>query len=84
MTPADLTAAHSAADCQPPCCIHAPSDHPLAGAPLHWRHDRRIFERICAHGIGHPDPDDRARNGGDGIHGCDGCCRIELLDQEDQ
>ena len=81
MTPADLHT-HHAADCQPPCCIHAPSDHPLADAPLHWRHDRRIFERICAHGIGHPDPDDRARNRGDGVHGCDGCCWIELLDQE--
>ena len=74
---------HHAADCQPPCCIHAPSDHPLAGAPLHWRYDRRIVERICTHGIGHPDPDDRHRNSSDGTHGCDGCCQIQLLDQED-
>ena len=34
------------------------------------------MERICDHGIGHPDPDEfRIRNGeDDGIHGCDGCC----------
>jgi hypothetical protein len=34
------------------------------------------MERICEHGIGHPDPDDRRiRTGEDmGDHGCDGCC----------
>jgi hypothetical protein len=39
--------------------------------PQHWRGDRGIIERVCDHGIGHPDPDDRNR---DKIHGCDGCC----------
>lgn len=44
------------------------------------------MERICPHGIGHPDPDDiafkrnRPRFGedmakADSIHGCDGCCQ---------
>ena len=74
---------HEAATCDPgaPCVIHRPSAHPMAGLPLHWRTDRRIFERICTHGVGHPDPDGmayRAANGLDdaeGIHGCDGCCR---------
>jgi hypothetical protein len=34
------------------------------------------MERICDHGIGHPDPDDiRVRERWDeGVHGCDGCC----------
>jgi hypothetical protein len=37
------------------------------------------FERICPHGIGHPDPDDMAywKSIGEesmGVHGCDGCC----------
>jgi hypothetical protein len=43
------------------------------------------MERICPHGVGHPDPDDLAyrisiakKMGKDtkylGIHGCDGCC----------
>jgi hypothetical protein len=60
----------------PPCCIHAPSEHRLNMAPLHWRYDRQIMERICPHGIGHPDPDDHKIQLGldDGVHGCDGCC----------
>lgn len=63
------------------CSVHNPSDHRLKDAPLNWRADRRIMERICEHGIGHPDPDDaeyrRKRDGNrydSGIHGCDGCC----------
>lgn len=40
------------------CVVHNPSEHPLKGAPLNWRDDRRLMERICQHGIGHPDPDD--------------------------
>ena len=35
--------------------------------------DRRIMERICPHGVGHPDPDDVLNQ--DRVHGCDGCCR---------
>jgi len=69
--------AHSPEECfGPPCSIHAPSEHRLNMAPLHWRYDRQIMERICPHGIGHPDPDDiKIREGWDeGVHGCDGCC----------
>lgn len=59
------------------CSIHNPSDHPLNSAPLHWR--GHVMERICKHGIGHPDPDDsawRRRTGRQvfGVHGCDLCC----------
>jgi hypothetical protein len=66
------------------CCIHNPSMHVLDTAPLTWRSDTRTMERVCPHGIGHPDPDDlawkRVELGDDeawgfGIHGCDGCCR---------
>lgn len=63
------------------CCLHNPSDHPLREAPLNWRDDRGVMERICEHGIGHDDPDDlafrRASGHPDtgGVHGCDGCCR---------
>lgn len=65
------------------CCVHNPSDHPLKDAPMNWRSDRGLMERICEHGIGHPDPDDisfKARTMGEkyayyeAIHGCDGCC----------
>lgn len=63
----------------PACPIHAPSEHPLVNAKRHWRDDRMIMERICDHGIGHPDPDDFRIFLGleDGVHGCDGCCRKE-------
>lgn len=40
------------------CCIHNPSDHPLRDAPMNWRGDRGLMERLCQHGVGHPDPDD--------------------------
>lgn len=63
------------------CCIHNPSDHPLKDAPMHWRSDRFMMERICPHGVGHPDPDGmayaRSQGSADsGIHGCcaEGCC----------
>lgn len=76
---------HPASACadDPACCIHKPSDHPLKDAPMNWRGDRGLMERICDHGVGHPDPDDlayKARTKGErsayfeGIHGCDGCC----------
>ena len=58
------------------CTVHNRSDHNMRSFIQHWRPDRMIMERICEHGIGHPDPDEfRIRNGeDDGVHGCDGCC----------
>lgn len=67
------------------CPIHNPSDHHMKNWMQNWRDDRGFMERVCEHGVGHPDPDqiayiemtrgvDRARS--EGIHGCDGCCSI--------
>jgi hypothetical protein len=66
------------------CCIHKPSDHPMVNFPQLWREDVGLMERICPHGIGHPDPDDltfKKRQYGSRYesmsfqyHGCDGCC----------
>lgn len=65
------------------CVIHNPSLHAMSQFPLHWRGDRGLMERVCPHGIGHPDPNDIAfkqRTRGEShayyetIHGCDGCC----------
>lgn len=61
------------------CCVHNPSNHHMRTWDLNWRDDRGRMERLCPHGIGHPDPDAlafRARNGmnADDVHGCDGCC----------
>ena len=65
------------------CSIHNRSAHIMRSFPQHWRSDRRIMERICPHGIGHPDPDDykimtRADRG---VHGCDGCCSGKAWDE---
>lgn len=64
------------------CSVHNPSDHPLRAAPLRWREDRQMMERVCPHGIGHPDPDhiEMARDLAgplaeiQSVHLCDGCC----------
>jgi hypothetical protein len=72
---------HTKEDCKGEyCCIHNPSDHHMKDWPTNWRPDRNMMERICPHGIGHPDPDDlafKARTSDgyiDSVHGCDGCC----------
>lgn len=56
------------------CVIHSPSTHCMSTFPTHWREDRRIMERICPHGVGHPDPDDLSSFK---EHGCDGCCEVK-------
>jgi len=66
---------HGEDECRTPgaCTIHSPSDHGMSGFPQGWRADRGFMERICGHGVGHPDPDERLE-GVDAMHGCDGCC----------
>lgn len=65
------------------CSIHRMTDHHMRSWPQHWRSDRQFMERMCSHGVGHPDPDQRAylvekfgkKNAkAEFIHGCDGCC----------
>jgi len=69
--------------CTGACSIHSPSKHSMRQFKRLWRPDRALMERICPHGIGHPDPDDiafkRQQKGQEfahyeAIHGCDGCC----------
>lgn len=78
-----LVVTHGEAKCVPPCAIHSPSDHHMREWPLHWRGDRKILERICCDGIGHPDPDNiDVRLGFDtGNHSCDGCCVASSSDE---
>lgn len=61
------------------CCIHNPSQHHMVAWPTLWRPDRSLMERVCTHGIGHPDPDHIAflpkdKRRWESVHGCDGCC----------
>lgn len=81
-----LIRTHGIDGCVAPCAIHWPTGHRMVDYPQHWRDDRALMERICPHGIGHPDPDDldyKRRTWGEGfvyfesIHGCDGCCGEE-------
>ena len=75
---------HEKKDCEGEyCCIHNPSDHFMKDWPTHWRDDRKLMERICPHGVGHPDPDSisfiekifgKKFAETESIHGCDGCC----------
>lgn len=67
---------HSGATCVGERCpVHNPSVRAKSIGVTHYRFDRGIMERICEHGVGHPDPDDIRVRGGDSIHGCDGCCK---------
>lgn len=75
------------------CCVHNPSDHPLRDAPLFWLQDTRSMDRLCSHGVRHPDYDDfafKVRSGFPrymlaivGAHSCDGCCHWPLTDPDD-
>lgn len=68
---------HNKADCVGPhCTIHNRSIHGMRNFPQHWRSGAKAMERICPHGIGHPDPDDISVRLS--VHGCDGCCRSEI------
>lgn len=60
------------------CVVHSPTPGPMSNFPYNWRMDRGIMERICPHGIGHPDSDsaayfERTGRGYENVHGCDGC-----------
>jgi len=49
---------HSRGDCDGNgCTIHAPSDHHMKDWPTDWRGTGTGMERVCSHGVGHPDPD---------------------------
>lgn len=77
--------AHDPALCEGrPCCVHNPSDHHMRDWPQHYRTDTKVTERICSHGVGHPDPDQTwPKDDPHWVHGCDGCCspiRIVLDD----
>ena len=83
--PGGMLNVHAAADCDRTiaCPIHHPSNHPLRAAPLAWHNDVRHIQRICSHGLRHPDPDGlvfvRLTRGPSAAweliaHNCDGCC----------
>lgn len=82
--PQVLAGVHDRAICRGrPCAIHNPSKTHMREWDLNWRDDRGLMERICKHGVGHPDPDhlwyvEHASGAKaaqvESVHGCDGCC----------
>ena len=72
---------HDKEDCKGHFCpFHNPSNHKMKDWKKHVRYDRGgLTERICEHGIGHPDPNSLAwlksiGREDPGVHGCDRCC----------
>lgn len=55
------------------CPQHDPTGHHMRGWPQVHGAVLTLTLRECAHGVLHPDPDDR--RWGSGPHECDGCCR---------
>lgn len=97
MKAADLPGIHPASECGGDCPFHRPSEHHMRDWPITIRNGPFDFrareigsgrplyltERICSHGVGHPDPDSLAflrqaagetQGGAFARHGCDGCC----------
>lgn len=80
--------AHNKEICNPPCALHYPSSHHMITWKLVYRDDLSLLERICPHGVGHPDPDSiqflKTKNPADSTietHGCDGCCDATKWEQ---
>jgi hypothetical protein len=79
--PDKYVAIHKETQCRGRHCVfHNPSEHSMVDWKMVLRLDKEaIVERICEHGVGHPDPDslaffEKIEKGYLGIHGCDGCC----------
>lgn len=66
------------------CVVHNPMRGPWSSWPTFWRDDRRIMERICPCGIGHPAVEEV--HDILGIHGCCGCpcfpSKYKIIDGE--
>ena len=63
-------------DTEFPCSIHRRSNHPMRPFPQTWCGQHNIMERLCPHGLAHPDPDDylvRTEQVAT-AHPCDDCC----------
>ena len=64
------------------CWVHDPSPSHMETWTIRWRSDKGTAERVCRHGLGHPDIDDVTYHLSVGrdvsVHGCDGCCDVPI------
>jgi hypothetical protein len=61
------------------CIVHNPLSTHMDDWPVIYRSDRNLFERVCKHGVGHPDRSQEdywveTKQEHMVIHGCCGCC----------
>jgi hypothetical protein len=87
---------HTAITIHPPskclgyhCPWHNPSAHHMVGWTRVIRTDRdNLIERVCHHGVGHPDPDSVSWLGRRGVkivhERCCGCCRLPRVAQSQE
>jgi hypothetical protein len=45
------------------CSVHNPTNHSMVEWPTSFREDTGMMERVCEHGVGHPDPNALAISG---------------------
>lgn len=69
-----------------PCPIHNMTDHHMRSWPQNFRQDNGLMERICEHGVGHPDFDSLPYFEELGIECMDvhGCCWEQCCTQGNQ
>lgn len=83
--PVEVSQVHDAQVCTGrTCIIHNPSDHHMRDWKVIFKHIPAglHMERLCPHGVGHPDPDSVSYFTSIGedhvsVHGCDGCCTTD-------
>lgn len=70
------------------CSIHHPSQHLMVGMLQVYDFDKKLMQRVCNHGVKHPDPDDRAlhlrsKDGFDLSHTCCSkhCCQPPVISE---
>lgn len=66
------------------CVVHNPTQHHMSMWPAEWDDAMGMVMRVCPHGWGHPDPDDRwFRTTRSSFlactHQCDSCCQPEEI-----
>lgn len=67
-----------------PCAFHNPTNHHMNSWPLDLNKEKNLlFERVCKHGVRHPDPDsynylsslEPSKSAELMNHDCDNCCK---------
>jgi len=66
---------HAADSCIGTCPFHKPTEHSMSDWPSTFNWDMMRLDRVCEHGLHHPDPD-TPQELCSVEHECDGCCEV--------